>query len=479
MTSDGGLEFESAFRLRERIGAKELSPVEVMEHALSRIEALEPKLCAFFAVAPDLAMDAAREAEEAVMRGDRLGPLHGIPVSIKDLEAVKGMRFTRGSLVYENDVAKDDAMCVERLKAAGAIIVGKTSTPEFGHGGIKGGLLGEGCRNPWDVTRTSGGSSAGAGASVAAGTTPIAQGSDGGGSVRVPSAFCGIFGIKPSQGRVPRRSVGTASWAPFNMSTVGPMSRSVRDGAIMLRALAGPASDAEAGTIQTPPPDFEAAAGRGVDGLRIAWSPDMGGVPVEPDVLAAAERAVQAFGELGAHVEEAEFRPDDYEAVFRNWLIAFDVRTYAFNGHLLDSHADLLGDEFRAGLELARRTTALEYYEAVAEVNRYRAHVDGFLEQYDLLMTPALAVTAFDVDDGPPARIGGRPVPNVRACWPFFRIFNLTGHPAATVPCGLSEGGLPFGLQIVGRTEDEETVIAASAAFEEARPWAGRRPPVS
>ena len=184
-----------------------------------------------------------------------------------------------------------------------------------------------------------------------------------------------------------------------------------------------------------------------------------------------------AFEELGARVEEAEFRPDDYEAVFRTWLIAFDVRAYAFDGHLLETHADRLRDEFRAGLELGRRTTALEYYQAVAQANRYRAYVDEFLGKYDLLLPPALAVTAFDVNRAP-TEIAGRPAPNIRACWPFFRIFNLTGHPAATAPCGLSREGLPFGLQIVGRAEDEETVFAASAAFEEARPWADRRPPV-
>ena len=478
MAGGQGLEFEPAFRLRERIAAKEVSPVEVVELALSRIEALDRKLRAFFTVAPDLAMDAAREAERAVMRGDRLGPLHGVPVSIKDLEAVKGMRFTRGSPVYENDVADSDALCTERLLAAGAIIVGKTSTPEFGYGGLTDGLLGEGCRNPWDIDRTSGGSSAGAGASVAAGITPIAQGSDGGGSVRLPSAFCGIFGVKPTQGRVPRRKAGIAGWAPFNVSTVGPMSRSVRDGAIMLRVLAGPAPDAEVGTIRRPPPDFEAAVGRGVKGLRIAWSPGMSGVPVEPDVLAAAARGARAFGELGAHVEEAEFRPDEYEALFRNWLIAFNVRSYSLHGHLFDSHPDLLGPEFKAGLEVARRATAVEYYEAVAQANRYRTYTDEFLRDYDLLLTPAVAVTAFEVNS-PPKEIAGRPVPSMRACWPFFCIFNLTGHPAATVPCGFSGEGLPFGLQIVGRRRDEETVIAASAAFEEARPWAGRRPPVS
>ena len=476
--NDEAQAFEPAHRLRERIATKEISPVELVSMALARIERLEPQLHAFFTVAPDLAMGAALEAEAAVMRGDRLGPLHGIPTSIKDLEAVKGMRFTRGSRVYQDDVAVDDALCTERLRAAGAIIVGKTSTPEFGHGGITNSLLGDACRNPWDPARTSGGSSAGAGASVAAGMTSIAQGSDGGGSIRVPSAFCGIFGIKPSQGRVPRRDVGSPSWFPYNVSTVGPMSRSVRDGAIMLQAMAGPSADAEGATIQAAPPDFEAAVGRGVAGLRIAWSPDMGGAPVEPEVLESARAAALSFEDLGAHVEEVEFKPDEYEVVYRNWMIVFNVRAFAFDGHLLDTHADLLGPEVRSDLELGPGTTAGEYYHALAEANRYRSYTDRLLASYDLLLTPSLAVTAFEIE-GAPQKIAGQQVPNRRACWPFFRIFNLTGHPAATVPCGLSADGLPMGLQIVGRAEDDETVIAASGALEEARPWADWRPPVS
>lgn len=478
MTKDSGIEFTPAYVLRRQIEAKEISPVEVVRNALDRVETLDGTLHSFFAVDPDGAMEAAREAERAVMMGEKLGSLHGIPTSIKDIEAVKGMRFTRGSMAFEHDFADEDALCVERLREAGAIIIGKTATPEFGHGGLTGGMLGVGCRNPWNPERTSGGSSSGAGASVAAGITPIAQGSDGGGSIRVPSAFCGIYGIKPTQGRVPRRDAGIASWAPFNMSTCGPMSRTVRDSAIMLQVMSGPGPDAEGCTIPTAPPDFEAALDRGVRRLRVAFSPDMGGVPVEHDVKAAAEAAAKAFVQLGADVEEDEPDIDDYEAVFRNWLLSFNVRAYAFDGNLLETHGELLGAEFRSDLEQGRNATALEYYEAISNGNLYRARVDRFLEKYDLLLTPALAVTAFEVGS-PPKVIAGQPVPNVRASWPFFRLFNVTGHPAAVVPCGFSVEGLPFGLQIVGRMQDEETVLAASAAFEEAHPWADKRPPVS
>jgi Asp-tRNA(Asn)/Glu-tRNA(Gln) amidotransferase A subunit family amidase len=478
VAEQSGIEFTPAYTLRRQIETKAVSPVEVVRNALDRIEALDGTLHSFFVVDPDGAMEAARDAERAVMMGEKLGPLHGIPTSIKDIEAVKGMRFTRGSMAFEHDVTSEDALCTERLRNAGAIVIGKTATPEFGHGGITGGMLGVGCKNPWNPERTSGGSSAGAGASVAAGITAIAQGSDGGGSIRVPSAFCGIYGIKPTQGRVPRRDAGIASWAPINMSTCGPMSRTVRDSAIMLRVMSGPGPDAEGGTIAQEPPDFEAALDLGVKGLRIAFSPDMGGVPVEPDVRAAAEAASKAFEELGAEIAEDEPQIDDYEAVFRNWLLAFNVRAYAFDGDLLETHGGLLGAEFRSDLEQGRNATALEYYEAISSTNLYRARVDRFLKRYDLLLTPALAVTAFEVGS-PPKTIAGQPVPNVRACWPFFRLFNLTGHPAAVVPCGFSEEGLPFGLQIVGRMGDEETVLAASAAFEEAQPWADKRPPVS
>ena len=492
-TTDLDLAFAPAWKLRDLIASRQLSPVELAELTLRRIEALNPRLNAFLTVTADLALHAAREAEHAVMKGARLGPLHGIPVSIKDLEGVKGVRLTSGSLMHRDDIADMDSLCVERIKAAGAIIVGKTNTPEFGAAGTTENLLGEPCRNPWDLERTPGGSSGGAAASVAAGVTAIAQGSDGGGSVRIPASFSGIYGIKATQGRAPRRHSGPHSYHPLNNSSVGPMSRDVRDSAVLLNVLSGPAPDAESGTIQSPPPDLTQALGRGVRGLRIAWSHDFGGSPVDHEVLDICGRAAKVFEELGAHVEHTEFKPDDPQAVFESFVTFSAAKTYTMHPHALD-HRDKLTDYFFAALERGRAVTGEQLFTALSNIGRYRAYTEEFFGKYDLLLSPTLAVAAFPVGR-PPEVIGGKRVFSTRlGFYPFTYPFNVLGNPAASVPCGFAGAhpaahpvaagpaaghGLPVGLQIVGRLEDEATVFAASAAFEQARPWADKRPPVS
>jgi Asp-tRNA(Asn)/Glu-tRNA(Gln) amidotransferase A subunit family amidase len=476
MPTDSDLAWTPAHKLRAMVASKAVSPVELTRLALRRIEQHNGRVNAFLTVIGDQAIDAARRAEQAVIRGESLGPLHGIPVSIKDLEGVAGVRQTNGCLVYRDNVSPADALPTERLRRAGAIIVGKTNTSEFGHIGTNENRLGDACRNPWNTECTSGASSGGAGASVAAGMTAIAQGSDGGGSIRIPSGLCGIYGIKPSQGRVPRRASGIDSWHPVNFSNVGPMTRDVRDAAIMLQVLAGPAADAEPGTIEVEPPDFVAALGRGVKGLRMAWSSDIGGVPVDPEVVEIASRAAQAFSELGATVDEADFKIDDSQAVFDNFQVIYRTRAYAVNGHLLREHRDKLTDYFIEGLERGRAVTAEQLYDAYSHLNRYRAYVREFFERWDVLLTPTLAVPAFPINRHP-ERIGGKPVPH--RLWgftPFTYPFNMAMTPAATVPAGFSRGGLPIGLHIIGRFSDEETVLAASAAFGEARPWAQHRP---
>jgi aspartyl-tRNA(Asn)/glutamyl-tRNA(Gln) amidotransferase subunit A len=476
MAGTDQLAWTPAHVLRGMVERKEVSPVELTELALRRIEAHNSKLNAFLTVIPDRAMEAARRAEQAVADGEPLGPLHGIPVSIKDLEGVAGVRQTNGCLVYKDNVSPADSLATERLQAAGAIVVGKTNTSEFGHIGTNENRLGDACRNPWNTECTSGASSGGAGSSVAAGMTAIAQGSDGGGSIRIPSGFCGIYGIKPSQGRVPRRAAGIDSWHPVNFSNVGPMTRDVRDAAIMLQVLAGPAPDAETGTMDSKPPDYVAALGRGVRGLRMAWSPDIGGVPVDPEVVEVAGRAAQALVELGATVDRADFRIDDPQAVFDNFQVIYRSRAYAVNGHLLREHRDRLTDYFIEGLEGGRAMTAEQLYDAYSHLNRYRAYVRGFFEKWDVLLTPTLAVPAFPINKHP-ERVGGKPVPH--RLWgftPFTYPFNMAMTPAASAPAGFSRGGLPIGLHIIGRYGDEETVLAASAAFEKARPWAQHRP---
>ncbi len=451
--------------------------MEVVEATLERIYRYNEGLGAFITVCSDLAMEQAREAELAVVRGEELGPLHGIPVPIKDLESVKGIRFTHGSVPGE-EVGTTDALCVERVRAAGGIIIGKTNTPEYGYAGTTENLVYGSCRNPWNTERTAGGSSGGSAAVVAAGLTAMAQGSDGGGSVRIPSSFAGIYGVKATQGRIPRRHLDAQSWSPINNSSVGPMTRTVRDAAILMRCLAGPAPDAEYGTLGETPPDYEAAIGRGVQGLKIALSVDLGGAAVDRLVAESVQSAARFFEEQGAAVEEVDFKADDPEERFRTFLDFFCARGYVSYGALMDEEEsrDQLTDYFRDCLEHGRSLSASDFIRALNKIGRYRAYVSAFFDRYDLLLTPTTAVSAFPIGE-PPVEIGGCPCPH--PSWDFFpftHLFNLTGNPAASVPCGFSEDGLPIGLQIVGRLRDEETIIAASAAFEEGRPWAGKQP---
>ena len=461
MTISTELAFTPAYRLRELIAQKQLSPVELTEGCLERIDSLNPKLNAFLTVTADEALQAAREAEKAVMSGDELGPLHGVPTSIKDLEDTKGIRTTRGSLVYKDRVPDQDELVVERIKAAGGIILGKTNTPEFGSSGTTENRLGDDCRNPWNSEMVSGGSSGGAGASVASGMNPIAQGSDGGGSIRIPSAFCGIYGIKATQGRVPRRRAGLGSWNPVNFSCIGPMARTVRDGAIFLQVMSGPHPDAEPGTLLTESPDFTASLEQGVTGLRIAWSPDLGSIPVEPEVREKAERAARVFEELGASVEPAEFEVDLANLRLSVGKMS-DAIAYVKNGELLEDKADLLMPYVRENIEAGKGVTSAEYVEALNKLEQYRAYMARIFTRYDLLMTPTLAVPAFPCGEHPEV-IDGQQVEKIGGYTPFTAFFNWSGNPAASAPCGFSSDGLPIGLHIVGRREDEVSVLRASA----------------
>ncbi|MBI4220743.1 MAG: amidase, partial [Chloroflexi bacterium] len=500
--SDAELAFKPAFELRQLIATKQVSPVELTEFCLRRIEALNPKLNAFITVAADQALDDARGAEAAVTRGASLGPLHGVPVSVKDLEPVKGIRCTRGSLVFKDTIADRDEIAISRLRAAGAMVIGKTNTPEFGRLGTTQNRLGDDCRNPWDSGRTTGGSSGGAAASVASGMVPIAQGSDGGGSIRIPSSFCGNFGIKATQGRVPRRNQGPGSWHPVNFSCIGPMTRTVRDAAIMLTAMSGPAPDAEHMTLQAKPPDFEkevfggdesgtgrthrrtGAADGGtnaptdiVKGLRIAWTPDFGGAGVDSQVKAACEKAVGVFHELGATVEECKFDMK-IDWTWQTYYTITAVKAASAFGQLFDEKRDLLTDYVVGDITLGRRITSEGMNRALCELEQHRAQFAKFFAEFDLLITPTTAVPAFKLRQNP-GIIGGRHVDARWGFYPYTFPFNMAGNPAANVPCGFSAEGLPIGLQIVGRWGDEVSVLRASAAFESVRPWGNRRPPVS
>ena len=478
MLNDQELTVTPAYRLRELIGAKQLSPVELTEACLRRVEALNPELNAFLTVCADEALRDARTAEEAVQRGDSLGPLHGIPTSIKDLLPTKGVRTTWGSLIFKDWVPEEDDLLVARIRDAGAIILGKTNTPEFGSGGgVTENRLGEYCRNPWDPALTSGASSGGAAVSVATGMNPIAHGTDGAGSIRIPASFCGIYGIMGTQGRVPRRNTGPESWSPVHFSRDGPFAWTVRDAALYLQAMSGPHPDAQrVYTIAEPPPDFLAELDGGVKGLRVAWSVDLGSAAVDSEVASIVERGAAVFEELGATVKPAGLNLDvDHLSEVIGALAG--PKDFLNYGHLLEESGHLMMPYVREGIELGGRTPAHRYVWALAELERFRAQMDDFFQRFDLLLTPTASVAAFPWDHRP-EMAGGRKIAPMWGWYTTLFPFNMSGNPAASIPCGNTTAGLPVGMQIVGRNQDEATVLRASAAFEEARPWAQRRPPL-
>lgn len=479
MTTDRELGFMPVYRLREMIGSKEISPVELTEAHLRRADELDPKLGIFITRMSEQAMDAARDAEAAVMRGDELGPLHGIPVPVKDTDSVAGVPFTHGSLPHKDAIGTEDAIPVVRIKAAGGIVSGKTNAPENGFAGTTENRLGPPARNPWNPETTPGGSSGGSAAAIAAGLSSYATGGDGGGSIRIPAGFSGIYGIKATQGRVIRAAAGRTSYSIMNNSTAGPLTRTVRDAAMALEIGSGYEPAAEYGSLTDDVPDFLGALGKGVKGLKIGWTPDLGGNPVDPEVVRVAESAAKTFEELGATVETVDFNPSDCEEVFWSFFDYFAIKGLAAYKSDWENNRDQLTDYFGDCMDYASTLPAVRMWEILGNIGWYRNYVTEYFADYDLLLSPTLAVPAFKIGEQPEV-IGGKKVPH--KLWgftPFTYLFNLTGNPAASAPAGFSSDGLPIGLQIIGGMKDEVTVLAASAALEEARPWADKRPPVS
>lgn len=459
-----------ALELAALIRRKEISPVEAVEAVLARIERLNPRLNCFCAVTAEEARDAAVAAEVAVMTGEGLGPLHGVPVSVKDLIWTRRVPTTGGSRLFADHVPEEDAVVIERLKGAGSILIGKTTTPEFGHKGVTDSPLFGITRNPWDPTRTPGGSSGGAGAAVAAGLGPLAVGTDGAGSIRIPAAFCGIYGLKPSRGRVPQYPK-FPGWQ--GVSVTGPMTRTVRDAALLLDVMAGP-DDRDVHSLPAPGgPSFLESCEAGIAGLNIAWSPDLGYAVVDPEVEELTSRAAQQFESLRCHVEVVTPSWEDPEPLFR---VLAAAETYAAWGERLADSEDLLDPTFVSSLRAGQKVTIEQYLRAVRQRAEFCLEVQRFLARFDLLLTPTVAVPPFPVGQPTVRAINGRAVSPILGWTPFTYPFNLTGQPAATVPVGFTRAGLPVGLQIVGRRFAERTVLAASATFEAAQPWARHRP---
>ncbi|MBI3988932.1 MAG: amidase [candidate division NC10 bacterium] len=458
-----------ATEMAQAIRAKRVSPVEVIDAILARIERLNPGLNAYCTVTAEAARKAAREAEAAVLRGDPLGPLHGVPVSIKDLIITKGVRTTWGSKLYEHFVPEEDAPAVERLKGAGAIILGKTNSPEFGWKGVTDNLVFGITRSPWNLDRTPGGSSGGAGAAVAAGLGPLAVGTDGGGSIRIPSSFSGIFGFKPSFGRVPVYPPSAAE----TLSHAGPMTRTVRDAALMLNVIAGP-DERDRNSLPASGVDYLQALQGGIQGLKVAWSPDLGHANVDPQVRVVTTAAVKTFADLGCHLEQADPGFEDPEPI---WATLFYAGIGARLGEYLPEWRDRIDPPLVRIIEEGQTISAFQLMQASFRRAAMWDIVRRFFERHDLLLTPTVAVPPFAVGIEGPKDIAAQGISR-RGWFAFTFPFNLTGQPAATVPCGWTADGLPIGLQIVGRRYDDITVLKAAAAFEAARPWTDRRPPL-
>ncbi len=473
--SDRDLAFLSIAEQKQLIQTKMLSPVELTELYLDRINKLDPKLNAYLTVCHEEALVSAKLAEDAVVQGNELGPLHGIPISIKDLEDTQNIKTTNGSLVYKDRVPKNDSIVVERVRRAGAIILGKTNTPEFGLLGRTENMLGPPCNNPWNTARTSGGSSGGAAAAVASGLCSLATGSDGGGSIRIPSSFCGVYGIKPTQYRVPSYQGVDQPFIRNLFSQSGPIGRSVRDCALLLQVLSGH-DYRDPSSIHESPEDYLEAANLESARFRIGWSADFGYAPIDNEVLHTTFKSTKVFESLGSKVDEVDISLGNN--VFDSFWTLFSASVFAKNPNLLTEHCDELTDYSRESFQYGASITGAKYSTALGEIEKIKALFKNIFESYDLIITPTTAVTAFP-HGNPPDRINGQLVNPFWGYLPHTYPINMIGNPAASIPCGFSPEGLPIGIQIIGKIGDESSVISASAAFENTQPWIHQRPIVS
>ncbi len=464
----------TAAGIARRIRDGELAPTTVTKQILDRIERRNERTNAFITVSDDLAKEMTAEAERALEAGEPLGPLHGVPVAIKDLEDVEDVRTTSGSLLFESRIADGDDPVVSRLKSAGAIIVGKTNTPEFGLGTTTDNRVIGPTGSPFGPDRVSGGSSGGAGAALGDSLVPIAQGSDAGGSIRIPAAFCGVYGLKPTYGLIPiaNRPNAFASHTPF--SHLGPMARTVEDAAVMLDVTAGPHPR---DPFSVPGDDsYVAATGRSIAGTKIAYSPGMGTYPVARSVRDVLDDAISAFETAGATVERIS--PElghSHREILDAYYTFAAVRWQSLLDNLESDGHDPRGEDLSRLrpylVELvvdAEEPSTREYKRADVVRTDVLDGLENVFEEYDLLVTATTAVPPF-LHGAEPETVDGQEIEPLRG-WALTQPYNFTGHPAASAPAGFVDG-LPIGMQIAGQRHDDGTVLAASAAFERIRPW--------
>ena len=457
----------SATELLARYRTRELSPLEVTRCVLERAERSQPLLNAFCLIDADSALEAATASEQRWMRNEPQGLLDGVPVSVKDIVLTRGWPTLRGSLTIDKNQAwLEDAPSVARLREHGAVLFGKTTTPEFAVGAFTRSPLTGVTRNPWNRALTPGGSSGGAGAALASGIGPLAVATDAGGSIRIPSSFCGVFGIKPSGGRVPAYPP-----TPYGtLASIGPMSRSVEDAALMLQVMAEPdPRDWEALPYDALP--YLEQLDRPLKGLRLAWSPTLGYAKVDDEVLALCERAVSVFSELGAQVELVGHVFDDPLPMierFKRALTHFAFQSFG------EDRLTLMEERLVEMIRHSRESSSVtDHLAAQTERAVFGARMNAFHQTYDLLLTPTVAVTPFAAEATHP---GG--YSDSMEWYPFTSPFNFTRQPAASVPCGLTLSGTPVGLQIVGPSYADLLVLQAAYGFEQARPWRHLKAPV-
>lgn len=459
--------FLPATELSRLLLRKEVSAREVADAHLRQVERVNPALNAIVTVTAELAMDEAKRADDALARGEPLGPLHGLPVVHKDLFATKGVRTTKGSPIYSGWVPAADDLPVARIRAAGAVMLGKTNTPEFGAGSQTFNPVFGATHNPYDLSKTCGGSSGGAAVALAGGMATLATGSDVGGSLRNPAAFCNVAGLRPSLNRVP----GKPGWPTLEVS--GPMARTVADLALLLSVMAGPDASSPA-SLETPGELFRAPLARDFRGVRVAWSPTLGGLPVEREVSAVLEQAVPVFESLGCVVDPADpplARAPEVFGVLRALMYERDF------GALLDAHREQLKDTVVWNIEQGRALTGPEI--ASAQNLRVATHeaVRAFMQPYQFLLCPVTQVLPFGIGVPYPAAINGKRMTTyiewMRSCTDI----SILGWPALSVPAGFTASGLPVGLQIVGCWRDDFGVLQLGHAFEQATQHWRRRPP--
>ncbi len=468
--------FTPAVALREMLRKKVISPVELIQAFLERIDKINPVINAYGTLVSKMALEAARKTESAIMRGDEAGLLAGIPVSIKDVTMTAGIRTTYGSKLYESFVPDVDELLVERVKQEGGIILGKTNTPEFAAGASTFNQVFGITRNPWNTAYTVGGSSGGAAASVAAGIGPLASGSDLGGSLRLPAAFCGVVGLRPSPGRVPDYP-SLLNWD--DLAVQGPIARTIADTALFLDAMSGPDGRSPVALPKETVPFLQAAQNPEAKNLKIAWSDNLNLMPVDPAVLKEARKAIDVFRGLGGEV--AEDCPD-FSGARETALTLRGVRFVAMYGEQYRNDPEfrrwvnpLVTGNIEQGLKLSVEEIAWAHRQRSEIWNR----VKEFFDKYDLLLTPTTPIPPFLAEVKFPTEIAGKPMENYLDWAMLTYAITMTGHPAISVPCGWMENGLPVGVQIVGRHHGEAALFKAAAAYEQAAPWKGKRPPTA